>query len=104
MKNIILFVAIAITMGSCSPKTVESTPPDSVEIKGQIQKLGMTTYQYGTHSIHAEQKTFALKSTKVNLDDYTAKDVTIKGFKVNGYPIENGPELIEVTEITLQKD
>lgn len=100
MKNLILLFIAAITLGSCSPKTIADPASAQVEIKGQIQKLGMTTYQYGTHSVTAEQKTYALKSKDLNLDSYAGKDVIIKGFKVAGYPLENGPELVEVTAVT----
>jgi hypothetical protein len=68
-------------------------------VKGVFQKAGMTTYQYGTHLIKADGKTYALNSATLNLDDFAEKKVSLKGTKVEGYPIENGPELIEVIEI-----
>lgn len=71
-----------------------------VTLTGAIEETGMTTYQYGTHKIKAEDITYALKSSKINLNDYTDKSVTIKGTKVSGYPLEGGPELIEVLEIS----
>ena len=70
-----------------------------ITLTGKVEQLGMTTFQYGTHLIKAENKTYALKSTKVNLNNYVDKSVTLKGTKVAGYPLENGPELIEVTEV-----
>lgn len=75
---------------------------DSIILTGEISPLGMTTFQYGTHTINADNKTYALKSTAVKLDDYAHKLVTLKGKKVSGYPLEGGPELIEVSEISVK--
>ena len=69
----------------------------SVTASGNLQKLGMSTFQYGTHLLKAENKTYALKSGSINLDTYLDKKVTIKGRKVVGYPVDGGPELIDVT-------
>lgn len=74
----------------------------TVTLTGQISPLGMTTFQYGTHMIKAENKSYALKSAQVKLDDYVNKSVTLKGTKVAGYPLEGGPELIEVSEISIK--
>ncbi|WP_165499827.1 hypothetical protein [Pedobacter frigidisoli] len=64
--------------------------------------MGITTYQYGTHIINYGGKPYALKSSSVNLDIYVDKQVQIKGTKVSGYPLENGPELIEVTQVVVK--
>ncbi|ARS38931.1 hypothetical protein CA265_04245 [Sphingobacteriaceae bacterium GW460-11-11-14-LB5] len=69
----------------------------TVTASGTIEKLGMTTFQYGTHLLKADNKTYALKSANINLDTYLDKKVTIKGRKVAGYPLDGGPELVEVT-------
>lgn len=73
-----------------------------VTLSGTVQEMGMTTFQYGTHKIKAGEKTYALKSDMVKLADYADKAVTLKGRKVAGYPLEGGPELIEVSTITLK--
>jgi|SRR5690554_2152671 len=73
---------------------------DSMEISGIIEPIGMTTWQYGSHTISNEEGViYALRSESVRLEEYEGKMVTIKGEKVDGYPVENGPEFIEVTEI-----
>lgn len=71
----------------------------TIRLTGKIEKIGMTTFQYGTHLLKADAKTYALKSASLNLDTYLDKQVTIKGNKVEGYPVEGGPEFIEVTEV-----
>jgi hypothetical protein len=75
---------------------------DLVTLTGKVSALGMTTFQYGTHLIKVENKTYALKSSKVNLDTYIDKSVTLKGTKVSGYPLEGGPDFIEVSEVQLK--
>lgn len=98
MKNIIILLAIGLSMAGCST-TKSSGGQNLVQLTGKIEKLGMSTFQYGTHTIEAAGKSYALKSSAVDLNGFTGKEVTLKGTKVAGYPIENGPELIEVTEV-----
>ncbi|TKC06506.1 hypothetical protein FA048_14920 [Pedobacter polaris] len=96
MKRILLLsLFVAVISGCTSMK--DSNTATRVTATGTIEKLGMTTFQYGTHILKAENKTYALKSTRINLDTYINKKVTIKGNKVSGYPLEGGPELIDVT-------
>ncbi|WP_367867269.1 hypothetical protein [Pedobacter sp. WC2423] len=80
---------------------------------GVLQKQGVTAYQYGTHVLKGEslsaelnepETIFALKAgKKINLNKFVGKKVIITGKKVNGYPLELGPELIEVSAIELDK-
>jgi hypothetical protein len=76
---------------------------NAVTLTGQVTELGMTTFQYGTHLIKTKNKTYALKSSKLNLDKFLDKSVTLTGQKVAGYPLEGGPELIEVSEIAVKQ-
>ena len=80
---------------------------------GVLQKQGMTAYQYGTHLLKGEslsgelnepETIFALRAgKKINLNKFVGKKVIITGKKVDGYPLELGPELIEVSAIELDK-
>jgi hypothetical protein len=98
MKRILILAFSVIIISSCS--SIKKTDNiDTLTLNGQITELGMTTFQYGTHLIKSENKTYALKSSKVDLTNYVDKSVVLKGTKVPGYPIEGGPELIEVSEI-----
>lgn len=82
---------------------MRQTPSGSgITLEGRIEKLGITTYQYGTHAINFNGKPYALKSSAVMLDNYLGKEVSLKGVNVDGYPLEGGPELVEVTEIILR--
>ena len=98
MKKLIILIAIVGLFSACS--TVMPTGSKNVMvISGTIEKLGMTTFQYGTHMLKSGNHTYALKSKNVNLNSFMTEEVRLKGTKVDGYPIENGPELIEVLEV-----
>ncbi len=94
-KILILSLFVAAISGCSSMKNGGNST--TVTASGTIEKLGMTTFQYGTHLLKANNKTYALKSANINLDTYLDKKVTIKGRKVAGYPLDGGPELVEVT-------
>src|SRR5690606_31019046 len=92
-----LAIATLFLFTTTCNNTVSKSP--SMEISGTIEPIGMTTWQYGTHTISNEDGViYALRSENINLGDYEGKLVTIKGEKVEGYPVENGPEFIDVTE------
>ena len=81
---------------ACQSKKLAS---NQIELSGIIQKQGMTTYQYGTHIIISNDKQYALKSSTLDLNKYLKQKVTIVGEKVAGYPIENGPDYLEVVKV-----
>lgn len=97
MKNTILVLMLSFAMAGCG--TMKNTS-GMLKLSGTIEKLEMSTFQYGTHVLKQDSKTYALRSDKVKLDDYLNKPVTIKGTKVEGYPVENGPEFIDVQEVS----
>ena len=103
MKKLIFLLLVSTALVGC--KTVKPKPvvrEDVVEISGKLEKLGMSTFQYGTHVLHAGDTTYALKSEKISLDQYVDKQVKLKGTKEKGYPIEAGPDLINVEEVTVK--
>jgi hypothetical protein len=80
------------------------TGPDinyGISSDGTIKKQGITTYQYGTHILaDSNGKTiYALKSDTIELDDYMNKKVRVKGELVNGYPVDGGPNYLDVKRI-----
>lgn len=95
MKHILTLVAIATIalFSSCS------TNKNLVEFTGTVQRLEMSTFQYGTHTIEANSTYYALKSQELDLNDYNTQTVTIIGEKVEGYPLEGGPVLINVVKV-----
>lgn len=93
-----LFVIGSIMMGVSCKKDTEFK---ATKTDGIIQKQGITTYQYGTHILvdNNGQTKYALKSESINLDNYINRYVEIKGHKIKGYPIDGGPDYIDVSEV-----
>ena len=103
MKNII-FATIFLILGGAfisSCKKEETTKESNlVMVTGVIQQVqGITTYQYGSHGISNDTQAYALRSQTIVLDDYVGQSVTIKGEKIEGYPVEDGPDYLEVIEV-----
>jgi len=88
-------VSVMPCLGSC-----EATPGE-IATTGVLKKQGMTTYMYGTHVIHDDtvNKSYALRSSGIDLDKYVNQNVTVKGALVPGYPVESGPDFLEVISI-----
>ncbi|WP_147273589.1 hypothetical protein [Pedobacter chinensis] len=101
MKRILILSLFIAVISSCSSMR-NTAEGEAISLTGRIEKLGVTTYQYGTHVINANGKPYVLKSSAVILDTYVDKQVTLRGVKVAGYPIEGGPELIEVSEVIMK--
>jgi len=97
----LLFTAVAVLLITACSVSNDKTDAETgaVELTGVIQQAGMTTYQYGTHTLNSGEKAYALKSSTVDLNKFNGRSVVVKGKKVDGYPVENGPELIDVTEV-----
>ena len=95
MKNLPILLALLFSMmlvAGCSQKNIGPAP---LEVTGVIQEQGITFYQYGTHTIEG----YALRSSTIDLNDYIGQRVTIQGRLVEGYPLEGGPELLEVIKV-----
>lgn len=96
---IILSIFLAAMFGSCK----KGAEWQSTNASGMVQKQGFTTYQYGTHVLINSngQTVYGLisRKSKLNLDKYINKNVVIKGHKIKGYPIDGGPEYLEVTKV-----
>lgn len=92
----ILIVLLILAANSCG-KT-----DSSIHFSGKLEKQGFTTYQYGTHTITDGKKTYALRSAAVNLDKYASQEVTITATKIEGSPIEGGPEFLEVQSVEVR--
>ncbi|MDC3286010.1 hypothetical protein OAU94_06165 [Flavobacteriaceae bacterium] len=92
LKSLFIGIIICLSAISCDKDDVN---PESIEITGTIQKPESTTYQYGTHTISG----YALRSSSITLDDYINQNVTVVGYKIDGYPVDGGPDYFEVEEI-----
>ncbi|MBN1255804.1 MAG: hypothetical protein JXA50_11070 [Deltaproteobacteria bacterium] len=97
----LMFIVVFITLVACGSKA-DVSASYSVTATGTIQKTGITTYMYGTHVLKNDNgKTlYALKSDTINLDNYVDKGkVTVKGDLVSGYPVDGGPEYLNVNKV-----
>ena len=99
MKKTLILLMLGFAMTGCGTMK-EKNVGETVQLNGKIEKLEMSTFQYGTHVLKQGEKLFALRSAKVNLDSYVNKEVSLKGVKVQGYPVENGPDFIDVQEVS----
>lgn len=91
----IIALALLISFSACQ----EDIPEDQVELQGIIREMGTTTYGYGTHIIENGDEFYAIKSDNWDLNFFLNKYVTAVGEKVPGYPIDGGPEFVNVYEI-----
>ena len=92
--NLTLGLFLLVFTATCS-----STTNNSVTVTGTIEQQGITSYQYGTHTISGEGIFYALKSETIDLDQYLEKEVTIKAEKIEGYPVDGGPDYLLVLEV-----
>ncbi|MBZ9628852.1 hypothetical protein LB450_12125 [Psychroflexus sp. CAK1W] len=66
------------------------------EYKGLLQAQGITSYQYGTHTLQTKDSLYALKSERINLDNYIGKTITLTAEPIEGYPVDGGPGYLNV--------
>jgi len=73
----------------------------SISATGTIEHPELTTYMYGTNTLvdSSGNVIYALQSNSITLDNYDGMNVTVKGELVSGYPIEGGPNLLNVHRV-----
>jgi hypothetical protein len=101
-QNIIQMNFLKILLAILTAVTTSCKKNDDVnQLKGTIQAQGITTYMYGTHVLtnNGGQTMYALRSSSVKLDNYIGKNVEISGSKVAGYPVDGGPDYLDVSKI-----
>ena len=95
--KLILIAIISFFILNCdNPITSNQT-----SAKGALKKQGETSYMYGTHVLKNDDgKTiYALKSSSIKLDNYEDKYVCVEGKLVKDYPVDGGPNYLEVKDI-----
>lgn len=93
-----MLLVVGLAIAGCS--AVKTGAKGQVTLSGKLEALGMSTFQYGTHMLNAGGKIYALKSSNVDLKAHEGKEVVVKGVKVAGYPVDGGPDFIDVQEIS----
>ena len=105
MKSILLLTSVSLLFftATCNNQTSNDNKSmdttTSIEVEGTIEAIGMTSWQYGTHTLTNDEDFYALRSKTVKLDQYEGKTVTIVAQKIDGYPVDGGPEFLEVLKI-----
>lgn len=97
LKNIALIGILVVLFSACG-----STPeadPNLIVVKGILKEQGITTYQYGTHTISGDDAFFALSSGEVDLAPYVGKQVEIRATRIAGYPVDGGPVYLQVKKV-----
>jgi len=92
-KILMIFFIVSIAASSCNKDSFD------IEFTGMILETGITTYQYGSHTISGNGEFYALRSNDLNLDDFVGQEKSVKGNFIDDYPVDGGPEYIEVIEI-----
>ena len=88
-------IVLLILTATCSRARNEK----GMAITGTIQEQGITSYQYGTHTLTNSETFYAITSDSVNLNDYLNREVTVRAEKVEGYPVDGGPEYLRVIQV-----
>jgi starvation-inducible outer membrane lipoprotein len=99
MKRLVV-VAVMVALATAAPVMAQ----ESVVATGTMERLDITSYQYGSHAItdEASGAFYVLNSDVVDLDAYDGQRVTVYGTLVPGYEsgqVEGGPPLVYVTEV-----
>lgn len=97
-----LFTGLFLFLNTAScenTKDKSQKDPSLMEVTGTIQQQGITSYQYGTHTLTNDETFYALKSDAINLDDYVDREITVRAKKIDGYPVDGGPEYLLVLEV-----
>ena len=94
LTSLAAFVLLLFT-ATCNNSQSNSTE----QYSGVIEQQGITSYQYGTHTLTSEATFYALTSETVDLDQYLNQEVSLKAEKVEGYPVDGGPVYLRVLEV-----
>ncbi|MGB7910734.1 MAG: hypothetical protein WCF59_00760 [Desulfobaccales bacterium] len=97
LKKLTTILTITVIF-NCAAYAGDMDKSYQITSAGIIKKQGITTYMYGTHVLvnNSGKTLYALKSDNVNLDKYIDRKVTIKGNLIGGYPVEGGPDYLNV--------
>jgi hypothetical protein len=74
-----------------------------IDAEGTIRRQGMTIYQYGTHILvdQSGRTRYALSSDQIDLNNYVDHHVRVSGTQVSGYPVDLGPDYLEVEDVQI---
>jgi hypothetical protein len=78
-----------------------SKDQELVRAEGTIELTGLTTYMYGQYTLVglSGDSAYALRSSRLDLDEYIGQYVEITGTRVPEYPLEGGPVFVDVETV-----
>ena len=97
--KIIALLSLSLVLVACSSQKNDYDSKTRSQYTGFIEKQGITSYQYGTHTLNTEATLYALKSETVDLDSYVGKTISLTAELVDGYPVDGGPIYLNVIKI-----
>lgn len=97
MNKLIYYITMVVILSSCAAHN----GPEKIKVQGTIEKTEITFNQYGTHTLVSEdgETLYALRSSTYDLDEFQNQKVELTGTPVKGYPVEGGPDYLEVDRI-----
>ena len=105
MKKLLLVVLASLTLGACASTDYREREAHSFNYAGTLAPLEMSVWQYGTHILTTEEGGFyAVKSESVDLNKYNNMLVEVEGSLMEGYPVDSGPEFLNVTAVQPVKE
>ena len=98
MKRLAVLAVMVAAVALAAPALAQ----ESMTATGAMEKLGITTYQYGAHGVTdgTSGVFYVLSSDVVDLDAYTGQRVAVYGTLAPGYEygqVEGGPPMVDVT-------
>jgi len=101
MKKLILIGIIVL--GGCTSNKIKD---EGIKREGILTTVQMSTWMYGTHVLSDDTGTplTALSGQEIDLNEYEGKKVEVRGTLKDGYPVDSGPEYLEVKSVEIIKE
>jgi hypothetical protein len=103
MKKLILMAVCFMVLGGCTSGRIKD---GEVKREGTLTAIQMSTWMYGTHILSDDtgKPLTALSGQEINFDEYEGQKVEVRGTLKDGYPVDSGPEYLEVQSIKAMKN
>jgi len=104
MKKLILLGLSFAILGGCSSHKIKENN-DTVTRSGILTKIEMSSWMYGSHLLSddtGKPLTALKKDETFEFDKYQGEKVEVTGKIIEGYPVDGGPEYLEVESIKLK--
>ena len=103
MKKLILIGICLMVLGGCTSNKIKD---EGIKREGILTTVQMSTWMYGTHVLSDDTGTplTALSGQEIDLNEYEGKKVEVRGTLKDGYPVDSGPEYLEVKSVEIIKE